>query len=145
VDGYWIKVLNDFLAFDIGSKEAGFFLRIPAGVLLFFGLCAGGIWAFFRTRTGAALTAVGANAVFAQASGINTDRLRLISVILSTILGGIGIMVYERSCGFIQVYTAPLFMAFPAVAAILIGGASVNKATISHGRWVPFFSKEFWP
>ena len=38
--------------------------------------------------------------------------------------------MYQQSFGFIQLYKAPLFMAFPAVAAILIGGASVNKASI---------------
>ena len=31
-----------------------------------------------------------------------------------------------------EIYTAPLKMAFPAVAAILIGGASVNKASIAN-------------
>lgn len=126
VEGYWDKVLNSFLSFELGG------VLVPTGALLFFALVALGIWAFFRTRTGAALTAVGSNPVFARASGVNVDRMRLISVILSTVLGGIGIMVYQQSYGFIQVYTAPLFMAFPAVAAILIGGASVNKATISH-------------
>ena len=49
---------------------------------------------------------------------------------LSTVIGGVGILLYQQSFGFIQLYQAPLFMAFPAVAAILIGGASVNKASI---------------
>ena len=44
--------------------------------------------------------------------------------------GAVGIIVYEQSFGFIQLYMGPFTMAFPAVAAILIGGASVNKATI---------------
>jgi simple sugar transport system permease protein len=56
--------------------------------------------------------------------------MRLISVILSTMLGAVGILVYQQSFGFIQVYNAPLVMAFPAVAGVLIGGASVNKATM---------------
>ena len=49
---------------------------------------------------------------------------------LSTVLGAIGIIVYEQGFGFIQLYTGPLFMAFPAVASILLGGASANKAGI---------------
>jgi len=56
--------------------------------------------------------------------------MRTISVILSTVLGAIGIIVYQQSFGFIQLYMGPFYMAFPAVASILIGGASVNKATI---------------
>lgn len=56
--------------------------------------------------------------------------MRTISVILSTVLGAFGILVYQQSFGFIQLYGAPLYMSFPAVAAILIGGASINKASI---------------
>jgi simple sugar transport system permease protein len=58
--------------------------------------------------------------------------MRTISVILSTWLGAVGILVYQQSFGFIQLYMGPFYMAFPAVAAILIGGASVNKATITN-------------
>ena len=85
---------------------------------------------FLKTKTGTALTAVGSNPEFARASGVNIDHARIISTILSTVIGGVGILLYQQSFGFIQLYQAPLFMAFPAVAAILIGGASVNKASI---------------
>jgi simple sugar transport system permease protein len=49
---------------------------------------------------------------------------------MSTVYGAIGILCYQQGFGFIQLYNAPLYMAFPAVAAILLGGASVNKASI---------------
>jgi len=51
---------------------------------------------------------------------------------LSTLLGAIGIIVYEQSFGFIQLYMGPFYMAFPSVAAILLGGASINRATLTH-------------
>ena len=38
--------------------------------------------------------------------------------------------MYQQSFGFIQLYMGPFYMALPAVYAILIGGASVNKASI---------------
>jgi len=56
--------------------------------------------------------------------------MRTTSVVVSTIIGGIGILVYQQSFGFVQVYDAPLYMAFPAVSALLIGGASVTKASM---------------
>ena len=59
-------------------------------------------------------------------------RRRLISVVMSTWLAAIGILVYEQGFGFIQLYMAPFYMALPAVSAILIGGATVNKATITN-------------
>src|SRR5690606_26733825 len=65
-------------------------------------------------------------------SGIDPDRTRTVGVVLSTVLGAIGIVVYAQSYGFIQLYMAPLMMAFPAVAAILIGGANLQRATIGH-------------
>jgi simple sugar transport system permease protein len=76
------------------------------------------------------MTAVGSNPDFARAGGVSVDRMRTISVIISTMLGAVGILVYQQSYGFIQLYQGPLYMAFPAVAALLIGGASVNKATM---------------
>ena len=53
-------------------------------------------------------------------------------MIISTWLAAIGILVYEQGFGFIQLYMAPFYMAMPAVSAILIGGASVNKASITN-------------
>ena len=78
------------------------------------------------------MTAVGSNPTFAKAAGVNVDRIRMLSVILSTWLAAIGIVVYEQGFGFIQLYMAPFYMALPAVSAILIGGATVNKATIAN-------------
>ena len=56
----------------------------------------------------------------------------MLSVVLSTWLGAVGILVYQQGFGFVQMYMAPFNMAMPAVAAILIGGASVNKASIAN-------------
>lgn len=124
VGDYWIHVLSNFLSFRIGH------LFVPTGMFLFFGLMSFLVWLFMKSKTGTAMTAVGSNPEFARASGVNVDRMRTISVILSTMLGAVGILVYEQSFGFIQLYMGPFYMALPAVAAILLGGASVNKASI---------------
>ena len=126
LEGFYDKVLANFLKIEIGA------LVIPTGALLFFALLALLIWAFLHTKTGTAMTAVGSNPVFARAAGINVDRIRTLSVIMSTWLAAVGILVYEQGFGFIQLYTAPLNTAMPAVAAILLGGASVNKASIAN-------------
>ena len=128
VEGYWLHVLSDSLALNINTDDIH--LYIPTGMLIFFAVMAILVWIFMRTKTGTAMTAVGSNPEFARASGVNVDRMRTISVMLSTILGAIGIIVYEQSFGFIQLYMGPFYMALPAVASILLGGASVNKAGI---------------
>lgn len=126
VADYYGGVLDNFLRIQIGH------LTIPTGALLFFALLALLVWLFLRTKTGTAMTAVGSNSIFATASGVNVDRMRMLSVILSTWLGAVGIIVYEQSFGFIQLYMGPFNMAMPAVSAILLGGASVNKASIAN-------------
>ena len=128
LEGFYDKVLAQ-LSLDF-NKICGINLVIPVGTIAFFALLAFGMWAFLHTKTGTAMTAVGSNPVFARASGIDVDRIRLLSVIMSTWLAAVGILVYEQGFGFIQLYTAPNNMTLPAVAAILIGGASVNKASI---------------
>ena len=126
LEGYYDQVLANFLQIKIGD------LVIPTGSILFFALLAFLMWAFLHTKTGTAMTAVGSNPTFAKAAGINVDRIRLLSVVMSTWLGAIGILMYQQGFGFIQLYMAPFNMALPAVSAILIGGASVNKASITN-------------
>lgn len=127
VGDYWSKILDNLLALRLGTNFV-----LPTGTLLFFAFMAWLMWAFFHTKTGTAMTAVGSNPDYARAAGVSVDRMRLLAVILSTVYGAIGILVYEQSFGFIQLYNGPFFMALPAVAALLIGGASVNKATITN-------------
>ena len=126
LESYYDQILAKFLQIRLGD------LVIPTGSILFFALLAFLIWAFLHTKTGTAMTAVGSNPAFARAAGINVDSMRTLSVVMSTWLGAIGILVYQQGFGFIQLYMAPFNMALPAVSAILIGGASVNKATITN-------------
>ena len=127
LEGFYNEVLAGFLRIEIGDN-----FKFPTGTLLFFALMAFLMWAFLHTKTGTAMTAVGSNPTFAKAAGVDVDKMRLLSVVISTWLGALGILVYEQGFGFIQLYNAPFYMALPAVSAILIGGASVNKASIAN-------------
>ncbi len=119
-------ILDDFLAFKVGS------FTVPTGLLLFMLLMCFLVWLFTRSKTGVAMSAVGNNPRFAEATGINVDKMRVIGTVLSTVLGAIGILVYSQSYGFMQLYTAPRQMGFIAASAILIGGASTSRCKISH-------------
>ena len=124
LEGFYSQALADLMRINIGR------ISIPLGTILFFAFLAFLMWAFLHTKTGTAMTAVGSNPAFAKAAGVNVDRIRLLSVVMSTWIAAVGILVYEQGFGFIQLYMAPFYMALPAVSAILIGGASVNKASI---------------
>jgi len=123
IENYWHGALNSFFPFSD---------KIPFGEMIFFGILAFLVWGFFKTKSGLAMKAVGENPKFAIATGVDIDKVRTKSVIMSTVLAAIGIIVYQQSFGFIQLYLAPFYMAFPAIAAILIGGASINKATVAN-------------
>ena len=124
--GIYDKVLDRWLQFTVAG------VRVPGGTLLvFLGLCFL-VWLFFRTRMGITIAAARSSTRFARAAGISDERTRVQATILSTVLAAIGIVVFSQSYGFVQLYTAPLLMAFPAIACILIGGASVTRATIGH-------------
>lgn len=119
-------ILDDLLSFKIGD------FTVPTGLLLFMLLMCFLVWLFTRSKTGVAMSAVGNNPRFAEATGISVDRMRIIGTVLSTVLGAIGILVYSQSYGFMQLYTAPRQMGFIAASAILIGGASTSRCKISH-------------
>ncbi|HEU4724830.1 MAG TPA: ABC transporter permease [Candidatus Eisenbacteria bacterium] len=124
--GVFDRVLDKWLAFTVMG------VTIPTGALLvFFGLCALVAW-FFRTQMGITISAARSNPRFARAAGISDQRTRIQATVFSTVLGAVGIVVYSQSFGFVQLYTAPLLMAFPAIACILIGGATVTRATVTH-------------
>lgn len=127
LQNYFDKVLNNFLRFQVGKD-----FYFPTGLILFFALSCFIVWLFFRTRAGLAIDLTGQNELYAVSSGVNPKKARRNAVILSTVIAGIGILVYAQSYGFLQLYQAPLFMTFPAVASILIGGASIRRASIAN-------------
>lgn len=127
IEEYWIHVLSDFFKIDVSK-----YLIIPIGMLLFFILMCLIVWGFFKTKLGTAITAVGSNPDYARASGININKMRVVSVMLSTMIAAVGMIVFEQGFGFVQMYNAPIAFVFPSVAAVLLGGASVNKATITN-------------
>ncbi|MDL2267137.1 hypothetical protein LJC46_04015 [Desulfovibrio sp. OttesenSCG-928-G15] len=131
IGDFWHNAIGDIASINVGNFFPGAdMLTIHTGMFLFFFFICWLMWLFMRTKTGTAMTTVGSNPEFAKANGVNINRARTVSVVLSTVLGAIGIIMYEQSFGFIQLYMGPFYMAFPAVAAILIGGASVKKAGI---------------
>ncbi len=127
----FLKPVRDVLSVHLTMKAATS-MEIPTGMLVFFLLACLGMWLFNRSKTGIAMSAVGQSPDCARASGVNIGRQRMIGAVMSTMLAAVGILVYAQSFGFLQLYNAPINMCFPPIAAILIGGASIRNAKISH-------------
>ena len=86
-----------------------------------------------KTRLGQKFRAVGQSQTVANASGINVDRVRLIAIMISTVLAGWGQLLFIQSDGMgtLTTYSAHEQVGLYAGAAILVGGASIDRATNS--------------
>ena len=82
-----------------------------------------------KTRLGQQFRAVGQNRVVANAAGINVDKTRIIAIIFSTVLAGLGHLIFAQNLGSLQTYGAHEQVGLYAGAAILVGGASIVKAS----------------
>ena len=85
--------------------------------------------ALMKTRLGQQFRAVGQSRTVANVSGINVDRVRIIAIMISTVLAGWGQLIFVQNMGSFQTYGAHEQVGLYAGAAILVGGASIRKAT----------------
>ena len=107
-------------------------VKIPVLNFIIIGvLCLFIIW-FRRTKLGQDMRAVGQDMEVARAAGINVDRTRIISIIISTVLAGFGQIIYLQNIGNFATYTAHSQTGMFCIAALLVGGASVERASIGN-------------
>ena len=82
-----------------------------------------------RTRLGQNMRAVGQNRAVANSAGIDVDKTRIIAMLFSTVLASWGQLIYLQNIGTMSTYGAHTQVGQFAIAALLVGGASVQKAT----------------
>jgi simple sugar transport system permease protein len=104
-------------------------VQIPMITFLLVGMLCVFNNALMRTRLGQQFRAVGQNRTVANVSGINVDRVRVIAIVISTVLAGWGQLIFVQNMGSFQTYGAHEQVGLYAGAAILVGGASIKKAT----------------
>ena len=104
-------------------------VQIPMATFLLVGLLCIFNNALMKTRLGQQFRAVGQNRTVANVSGINVDKVRVIAIMISTVLAGWGQLIFVQNMGSFQTYGAHEQVGLYAGAAILVGGASIKKAT----------------
>ena len=120
------QCLDDLLAIRVAG------VKIPVFTFLLVGLlCLFIVW-FRRTKLGQDMRAVGQDMEVAKAAGINVDRTRIISVVMSTVCAGFGMVIYLQNIGNLPTYTGHAQIGMFCIAALLVGGASVEKAGIGN-------------
>ena len=120
---FFAEVLNTAMEVQVGP------LNVPVGLLIFVALVLGGVALFYQTALGQTFSVVGENERYARILGIGVERRRIFSAMFSTVLAAVGICVYAQSYGFVELYEGATAMTFPAVCALLIGGARTWNAS----------------
>ncbi len=107
-------------------------VKIPVMTFLIIAvMCLVILW-FRRTKLGQDMRAVGQDMEVARDAGINVERTRILSIIISTVLAGIGMVIYLQNMGNIATYSSHSQIGMFCIAALLVGGASVDKASIGN-------------
>ncbi len=112
----------------IPVKIAG--ITVPVATYLVIALLCLFIWWFGKTKLGHDMRAVGQDMAVSEDSGIHVERTRILAIILSTVLACYGQIVYLQNIGTLNTYNGADQTATFAAAALLIGGASVARASI---------------
>ena len=126
LDGLCKDILTDFLSVQIGN------VVIPVGFLLISVVFCLAFMLFMKSKTGICMELCGKNPDFACANGLNVNKYRTMSVIISTVLAAIGIAFYAQTFGYYQFYSEYLTLGFTCIAGALIGGASGNRVNAGH-------------
>jgi simple sugar transport system permease protein len=85
-----------------------------------------------KTKLGQDFRSVGQSQHIAEVSGINIDRTRIIATIISTVLAAWGQLIYLQNMGTLNTYGAHTQIGLFSVAALLVGGASASRASITN-------------
>lgn len=120
------KGFDNLIKFKIGEVEIALFT-----IILIVGICLFTLW-FKKTKLGQDMRAVGQDSKVADNAGINTDKIRIKSIVISTVLACYGQIIYLQNIGTINTYTGADQAALFAAAALLVGGATVSKASIAN-------------
>jgi simple sugar transport system permease protein len=105
-------------------------IKIPWATFLAIGLLCLFTAFFTKTKLGQQMRAVGQDMHIAAVSGINVNRTRLIAMMISTVLAAWGQLIFIQNIGTFNTYNSHEQVGMFSIAAILIGGASISKATI---------------
>lgn len=120
------KAIDNLIPLRIGS------INVPIATFILIALlCVFIVW-FRKTKLGQDMRAVSIDMEVARSSGINVERTRVLSIIISTVLAGYGMIIYLQNMGTLNTYNSHMQIGMFSAAALLVGGASVAKASIKN-------------
>lgn len=103
---------------------------IPVATLIFILLVSALCQFLTKTKLGQDFRSVGSDIRIAESSGINVDKIRIIATICSTVIASWGQFVFLQNMGTFSTYTAQQNVGTYSIAALLVGGATIDKANV---------------
>ena len=83
-----------------------------------------------NTKLGQDFRSVGNDIHIAESAGINVNKIRIIATIFSTVLASWGQFAFLQNMGTFSTYTAQQNVGTFSIAALLVGGASIDRANV---------------
>jgi rhamnose transport system permease protein len=99
---------------------------IPWIIFIMFGVAALTYWFVMHTKTGRQIFALGSNPVAAPLRGINVTQVTLVVFAISGALAGLAGIMYASRWGFVNPSNTGAGFEFQVIAAVVIGGVSIN-------------------
>lgn len=126
------QCMDDLIPITILKTQVDPGIKIPFATFIFIAIfCLFILW-FKKTKLGQDMRAVGQDRLIAESSGIASDKTRLLSIVISTVLAAIGQIIFLQNVGTISTYNSHDMTGQFAAASLLVGGATVSSANIGN-------------
>lgn len=124
--GIYRDLYKNILPIKIGDVEGSL---IPIIIIILVGTI---VYFITKSKIGYHIRAVGENMILAEKLGMDVNKIRKTSIILSTILASLAQLMFIQNLGVLNVYTGHLNLDIFSAAALLAGGATFKKANIKN-------------
>lgn len=105
-------------------------IKVPLVTIMFVAIAGAFNIAITKTKLGQDFRTVGQSQHIASISGLNVDKIRVIAITISTVLAAWGQIILLQNIGVLNTFGSHQQIGLFSVAALLVGGASVEKATV---------------
>ena len=125
-----LGILQILMKTSKAVQKAFFIVQVPILTVVIIALVCMLVVFITKTKLGQDIKTVGMNMQVATAAGINVDKTRIVATVLSTVIASWGQIIFLQNIGNVQTFNSHEQVGTYAVAALLVGGASIDKATM---------------
>ncbi len=123
---YFKQLYDGIMMVNIGGMQVSI---LPIIIIILIGLV---VYYIEHSKLGYHMKAVGENMNTSEMLGINVDRTRRLSIVISTVLAALGQLMSIQDLGMVNVYTGHLGLSIFSASALLVGGATFKKANLKN-------------